>query len=473
MKRAIPIRGIGMALCAETRRMDMEKRMKTNQVTVKQGIAEGVDCGTYTVFKGIPYAKPPVGELRFQAPREPEKWDGVYRADHFAKIAVQDLPKAGDPFTGRYAKEFYSDPKFLPQMSEDCLYLNIWVPKAEKGEKFPVAFWIHGGGFGGGYSSEIEFDGKAYCERGVILISVEYRVNIFGFLAHPWLSAESERGISGNYGILDQIAALGWTYENIAAFGGDPERITVFGQSAGSMSTQVLVSSDLSEKMIAGAVMQSGVSCEEDLLATPTLMEEEAFGEMFVELTGAKNLEELRTLPAEQLMSAKRMFDARMWETGKGLVMVPNVDGYVLKQSVKELWKEGRMKNIPYMLGVVTDDLGAAREDVEAGITGKLMEECRRWSIQCRSVYGNPSYLYHFSHKLPGDDWGAFHSAELWYMFGTFGRSWRPMKEEDRKLSEEMIVYWTNFIKTGKPGDAGTEIWEAYTADGGYVKEFR
>ena len=182
-----------------------------------------------------------------------------------------------------------------------------------------MAFWIHGGGFGGGYSSEMEFDGAAFCEKGVILVTVEYRVNAFGFLAHPWLTEENEDHVSGNYGILDQIAALRWVHENIAAFGGDPENITVFGQSAGSMSTQVLVSTAETEGLIAKAIMQSGLSCKEEILATPTLEEEEEYGKLFVELTGAKNPEELRSLSAEEMQEARRKFDAKMWKPGTGL----------------------------------------------------------------------------------------------------------------------------------------------------------
>ena len=445
----------------------------STQVRTKHGILEGMDSGNYLVFKGVPYAKPPVGELRFQAPQEPECWEGVRKADRFGNRAVQDLPDVDNPFTGRYAKEFYSDPEFIPEMSEDCLYLNIWVPKREDRELsgLPVAFWIHGGGFGGGYSSEMEFDGAAFCEKGVILVTVEYRVNAFGFLAHPWLTEENEDHVSGNYGILDQIAALRWVHENIAAFGGDPENITVFGQSAGSMSTQVLVSTAETEGLIAKAVMQSGLSCKKEILATPTLEEEEEYGKLFVELTGAKNPEELRSLSAEEMQVARRKFDAKMWETGDGLVMVPNVDGKLLKKSVKETWKCGKLRKIPYMLGVVTDDLGAAPEEVAKKETGILMEECKRWADSCEKL-GTPVYLYHFAHELPGDDWGAFHSAELWYMFGTYGRCWRPMGTEDQRLSEQMVTYWTNFMKTGDPGCADGERWEAYTRENPVVKRF-
>ncbi|MDD3402470.1 MAG: carboxylesterase family protein [Hespellia sp.] len=442
-------------------------------IQTRKGIVEGNDCGSYYVFKGIPYAKPPIGELRWKAPREMDEWNGIYEAKTFGKIPMQDLPTADLPITGRFQKEFYSDERYIPEMNEDCLYLNVWMPADAKGKKLPVAFWIHGGGFGGGFSSEIEFDGEKYCEKDVILVTIGYRVNVFGFLAHPWLDAENERNISGNYGILDQIAALKWTYENIAQFGGDPTNITVFGQSAGSMSTQVLVSSELTDDMISKAIMQSGISCEKEILATPTLKEEEEIGEIFVELTGTKTIQELRNLSSEEIMEAKRKLDGKLWALGKGLMVVPNKDGYVLKETVKETWKNGNMKSIPYMAGVVTDDLGATEEEIKEKRTGQLMEECKKWSLKREEIQGEGAYLYFFSHELPGDDWGAFHTGEVWYTFGTLGRCWRPMTDADYQLSEEMVTYWTNFMKTGNPADEGTEEWRTYTESDGFIREFK
>jgi para-nitrobenzyl esterase len=442
------------------------------RVKTTKGIVEGVECGTYTLYKGIPYAKPPIGELRWKAPREMDTWEGIFKADHFAPITVQRMPTADNVITGRFLKEFYNDPEYLREMSEDCLYLNIWAPNNARDKKFPVAFWIHGGGFGGGYSSEIEFDGEAYCKNGVILVTVEYRCGAFGFLAHPWLSEENELGISGNYGILDQIEALKWVYQNIESFGGDPSNITIFGQSAGSMSTQVLVSSELTADMPAKAIMQSGLTCEDNFLLTPTLREEEEFGKEFVEITGASNIEELRNLSTEQIMEAKDKFDGKMWGTGKGIVMVPNVDGYVLKNTVGDVWKQGEMKKIPYMLGCVIDDLGSTPEIIKEKKPGKLMEESIRWSHRMEELTGNPAYTYFFTRELPGDDWGAFHSCELWYMFGTLNRCWRPMTKEDEKLSDEMITYWTNFMKTGKPASENTKEWEPCSKDNPHIRYF-
>ena len=444
----------------------MERQVKTDK-----GIVEGVLRDECIVFKGIPYAKPPIGELRWKAPQEMDEWEGVYHADTFPSMCVQNLPKADDPYTGRFLKEFYSAQEYLPEMSEDCLYLNIWVPKEKSEELLPVAFWIHGGGFGGGFSSEIEFDGEEYCKKGVILVTINYRLNIYGFLAHPWLSEENEKGISGNYGILDQIAALKWVERNIEKFGGDKNNITVFGQSAGSMSTQILISSKLTENIPAKAIMQSGMTCADSLLYTPTMKEEEEIGEIFVRETGAKNLEELRKLSPERIKEARQRFDLECQKMGKGIVVVPCVDGYVLEKTVGEVWKTGKMKNIPYMCGVVTDELGSTKEEIEEKRTGRLMEECKRWCMK-RSEADKPAYLYYFSHELPGDDWGAFHTGEVWYMFGTLHRCWRPMTEEDQKLSDEMVTYWTNFMKTGVPECKGTQEWKAYTKENRYIKEF-
>lgn len=446
--------------------------MKDTVVKTSCGEIKGIcreNCNTYF---GIPYAKPPVGELRWREPEKQEPWTGLFVADKFGNMCFQNLPEEDQPITGRFKKEFYSNPDYIPPMSEDCLTLNIWTPHDSAGKKLPVAFWIHGGGFGGGYNSEMEFDGEAYCRKGVIFVSVNYRLGIFGFLAHPWLDAENERGISGNYGILDQIAALKWVYENIGAFGGDPHNITVFGQSAGSMSTQILVSSDLTGDMPAKAILQSGIACQKDVLFTPTLKEEEEIGEKFVKLTGVKNLDELRALTPEQLMYYKNQLDAETWEMGKGIVVVPNADGYVLKDKVGRIWEEGKMKAIPYMAGCVTDDLGTTPEESKAGQPGIILEECIQWSRKTEQAFGKPAYVYHFAHQLPGDDWGAFHTAEVWYMQGTLGRCWRPMTQDDYALSEEMVTYWTNFMKTGEPASTETEPWDPCKKDDLFVKIF-
>ena len=442
-------------------------------IETKYGKISGVECDNYTVYRGVPYAKPPVGDLRWKAPQEPDAFEEVFVADKFSPICPQNKQDSDGPQMGfNYGKEFYSDTKYEREMSEDCLYLNIWTPRnANENDKLPVAFYIHGGAFMGGYSSEQEFDGQAYAKKGVILVTIGYRLGIFGFLAHPWLSKESQAGISGNYGILDQIAALKWVYENIRNFGGDPNNITVFGQSAGCMSSQVLVSSDLTGNMISKAILQSGVSCEDEFLFTPTLYEEISFGERFVEISGAKSLEELRSIPTDKLMEYQNRFVMGCFQSGDGLVLVPCVDGYVLKDTVRNIYRKGDMKKIPYITGFVEDDLGRTDADREADQAGVIEDECKKWATKASQVSGKPSYVYAFTHRMPGDDCAAFHSSELWYMFGTYGRCWRPMGDADVKLSEDMMNYWSSFMKTGCPSIKDAS-WQPYEEKEQYIKIF-
>lgn len=456
----------------------MDQIIQTNY-----GKVRGVQEGSCMAFKNIPYAKPPVGELRFRRPVEPDPWEGELDCTAFGKIAMQKLPGNEQPWEKLYFKEFYSDPAYLREMSEDCLNLNIWTPAKTPEDKLPVAFWIHGGGFAGGYSSEIEFGAEAFGEQGVILVTIEYRCGPFGFLAHPWLSEEDEKGISGNYGIFDQIAALRWVYENIAAFGGDPENITIFGQSAGCMSVQILISSELTGHMIAKAILQSGVEVNGGFHAAPTLEEEEQYGQQIAEMAGVHSLEELRQLPAEKLLQAKEDFDRESFrymmehpeEEGDALRIVPNVDGYLLQKNIRKLFHDGRVKPIPYMAGCTMDDLGTTEEDRKNKTPGMLLQENKAFCKGVSEMFGKDAYCYLFARTLPGSvvapEAGediAFHSAELWYMFGTLGRCWRPMTEKDFALSREMVRAWADFMKTGKPG----LDWKPCTAEHPAVKVF-
>lgn len=432
-----------------------------------KGKLRGVLRDGVVIYKGVPYAKPPVGELRWRPPQETEGWDGIFEADHFSAKAVQ-----GDGGGGFYGKEFYGEPEYQVPSSEDCLYLNIWTPQ-ERGEgKLPVAFWIHGGAFANGYGSEMEFDGEAYAKRGVILVTVNYRLNVYGFLAHPWLSAESGRGISGNYGILDQLAALKWVRENIASFGGDPENITIFGQSAGAMSVQTLVSSELLGDMAAKAVMQSGGSYGKGLHSDMPLSEAEGYGELFVRLSGARDLAQLRAMTAAQLTETMKKLQQELVRMGKWLVFMPNIDGYVLKQGYYETVDRKKIKNIPYLLGSNKNDIMISDKDTENGGKGPLYEGCLAFSERMEELRQNPSYVYYFTRQMPGDDAGAFHSAELWYMFGILNRCWRPMTEADRELSGRMLGYWTNFMKTGDPNGGDLPRWEVCRKEAPFVMEF-
>lgn len=442
-------------------------------IETKLGKLEGLDKNGYTLFAGVPFAKPPVGDLRWKAPVAVEPWDGVLKATEFSAICPQDPAMPPNP----YFKEFYDYEGYKREQSEDCLYLNIWVPENAAGKKLPVAFYIHGGGFGGGYSSEIEFDGEAFAKKGVILVTINYRVGVFGFLALPQLDAENEKGISGNYGILDQIMALDWVYENIEAFGGDKDNITVFGQSAGCMSTQILISSDLTKSRIAKAIFMSGLTCDDKFLATPTLEEEESYCQEMMGKYKDYSVEELRALAPERLLSKHRAFNAiqmqKAMEGGEGgLLIIPNVDGYVLKKNVRQVFADNEFHKLPYMVGCVTDDLGTSPEEKKERTPGLLLEQAKKWALRQEEIGNAPAYVYWFDKTLPGDNAPTWHSLELWYVMGTYGRSWRPTTEEDAKLSEEAVSAWTNFCKAGNPEGAGEPDWKAFTKDNQFVKHF-
>ena len=438
--------------------------MNFNHIKTKKGIVSGMEEEGYTVFKGIPYAKPPIGELRFKAPIEMESWNGILKADHFSNRCMQ-LKQIGF-----YKKEFYD--KNMTPMNEDALYLNIWTPAHSQAEKLPVAFWIHGGAFINGFGHEKEFDGKSYCKKGVILVTINYRLGALGFLAHPWLIAENEKGLAGNYGIRDQIAALKWVYENIEAFGGDQNNITVMGQSAGCMSVQTLISSELTDGMIAKAILQSGGGYESPLNYDFSMEEAIETGEKFVELCGVKSLQELRELPQEKIQQMAGIMHERFEQEGR-LKFIPVLDNDVLKGRYDELAEKGVIKDIPYMIGSTKDDILTTPEQLAKGEFGGLYHSSVKWSLLLKELGRKPAYVYYFTHELQGDDAGAFHSAELWYMFGTLNRNWRPKEAHDYELSQEMIEAWTNFMKSGNPNGSAAGDWKPYTKEMTYVKEFR
>lgn len=432
-----------------------------NVVKTKYGYLEGLEKEGYSLFAGIPYAKPPVGALRWKAPQPVDAWEGVREAKAFQNRSMQDVRRTA----GFYDKEFYDEGWQTP-VSEDGLYLNIWTPAKEAGEKLPVAFWIHGGAFTGGFGHEKEFDGEGYCKRGVILVTINYRLGVFGFLAHPELSAESGNHISGNYGILDQIAALEWVYENIAAFGGNPENITVFGQSAGCMSVRTLVSSDLTGNKINRAILQSGLG----LSADKTLREAEEEGMELQRMAGASGIADLRAIDAATLQTySKQLADSK----GMGaLIYTPVIDGYVMKDGYDQALREGKIKDISYMAGCTGDDIDRMMGPADENGHGLMYHGVCDWAVNQEKLGRKPAYVYYFTRQLPGDDAGAFHSSELWYMFETWKRCWRPFTKEDSVLSAHMMDAWTNFMKTGNPNAGGKGDWKPYTTKQPYVQIF-
>ncbi len=425
------------------------------QVNTKAGILEGIRHDEYTVFLGIPYAKPPVGALRWCPPQPAESWEGVRKAVHFPTRSMQEVHE--DPF---YDKEFYDEASYQTPVSEDSLYLNVWTPAKAADEKLPVAFWIHGGAFMGGFGHEKEFDGAAFCRRGVILVTINYRLGAMGFLAHPWLSKE-QGGVSGNYGILDQIAALRWVYENIEAFGGDRDRITVMGQSAGGMSVQTLVSSPLTKGMIQGAILQSCLGLSYD----HSLEKAVAEGQEISDNLGVQSLDELRTLPLEKLMEGAGPIIMRGFATME-LPFTPVIDGRVLQEGYNAARDEGHVAEVPYLIGSNLNDIAVDPEALARGERGKVYHAVDAWAEARVNHSDDRVYAYDFVRQLPGNDAGAFHSAELWYMFGTLDRCWRPMTEADHALSERMLDYWTNFIKTGSPNGPGLPHWAPWAQPG-------
>lgn len=424
-------------------------------VTTAQGQLEGKLSadGACRLFLGVPYAEPPVGDLRFRRPQPKKAWRGVRCAKSFPPRAFQ-ADMSTDPF---YGKEFYSGD--LPPMSEDCLYLNIWTPAEPCEEKLPVLFWIHGGALMHGFSSESEFDGEGFARKGVILVTINYRVGALGFFTHPVLEAEDPDGISGNYGHFDQIAALQWVHDNISQFGGDPERITVAGQSAGCMSTQSLISSPLTEGLIHGAILQSGGGIpgfssdyrKEDVTAV---------SQKLMELLGVSTAQELRALPAESIAyGAYELME-------NGLCWVTHVDGYFLKDTATALAEKGEIHHIPYMIGSTKDEMGESTHHL-------LRDSAVRFAQALEKQGMGPVYLYQFDRELPGDDAKAFHSCELWYEFETMNRCWRPFEELDFKLSAEFSGSIAAFVKTGSPESEGLPAWHPYTSEDPSIRVFQ
>ena len=416
--------------------------MSLTAVTTRSGALSGLDMGSYAVFKGVPYAAPPVGPLRWKRPQPCQPWEGVRPATEFAPGCPQ-TPHDPDSF---YYKEFYRgdhSPK-----SEDCLYLNVYTPAKAPGEKLPVLFWVHGGAFTHGWSNEIEFDGAPFCAQGVILVSINYRVGLFGFLAHPLLSAENEEGISGNYGLYDQAAALRWVHDNIAAFGGDPDNVTIFGQSAGAMSIQILCGSPLCKGLFQGAILQSGAGLNRSVPMQETAAQNAAY----LGSQGFDTLEKLRALPADALVELMQQAGG-----GRPLACGPVLDGLMIPDTFENILSQGLLADVHYMIGSTVDELGE-------GFAEAVFRGAATWAENQLAQNREPAWVYYFDRIMPGDDAGAFHSAELWYIFGTYEKCWRPLTGQDAALSRQISAYWANFAKTGDPNGPGLPRWTPYTA---------
>ena len=456
-------------------------------VKVRSGKVQGVVTEGLTIYKGIPFAAPPVGDLRWKAPQREASWDTVLVADHFAPGAMQ----GGHSPVG---------------FSEDCLYLNVWTPAASKKDKLPVLVWIYGGGFAGGHTADPNYDCEALARKGgIVMVSVAYRVGKLGFLAHPELSAENPQHVSGNYGLLDQIAALQWVQENIAQFGGDPDKVTIFGESAGGISVSQLCASPLAAGLFRGAISQSGGSFGPTRPTTypgenmKTLSDAEKDGLKIAESLGASSLAEMRALDASAFVTNGLSANGGGW---------PIVDGYVIPGDQYELYEQGRYNDVAVLIGYNTDEdasfggLGGAStpeghiagvqkrygkfaEDLlaayplEDGKVGKQARDLMRdaafgwqtWAWGCLQAKTgkSPVYMYYFDQhpEYPEDSprygYGSPHGQDVAYVFQHMENS--RMKESDLPLSDAMGQYWINFTKYGDPNGEGLPKWPRFMGE--------
>lgn len=453
--------------------------------TTNAGKVTGVLNADKTVasFKGVPFAAPPVGELRWKAPQPVKPWNGTLTCDKFSASPFQNTPA---PFM-MWTEEFIAPPEPL---SEDCLYLNVWTPANSTKEKLPVLMWIYGGGFVSGSSACAIYDGEALAKQGIIFVSINYRVGVFGFFSHPDLTKESGKNSSGNYALMDQLAALQWIKENIAAFGGDPDKVTIAGQSAGSFSVQALVASPLSKDLFQGAIAHSGASMGR---FSRNLADAEESGGALSQKINSTSIDALRKLSADSLLKLANTFPYGTF--------APITDGYVLPEDMSIIFKNKKHNDVALMAGWVTGD---------AGLTGqpKSAEEFRSWAA---STYGekkdeflkafpastdeeatqsqiklgnlnfagfadhawalsntNKSYLYQFTY-VPTDkpgfpNYGAFHTSEVPFALHTLAKWNRPWKDTDYAVEKFMSAYWINFVKTGNPNGNGLTEWKSYDA---------
>ncbi len=464
------------------------------QVKTVAGIVEGKENGAVRAFLGIPYAAPPVGDLRWTPPAPAAHWAGVRKATEFGARCMQ----------GRV----YDDMVFRdPGENEDCLSLNVWVPNVSvqanaPALKLPVMVWIHGGGFTAGASSEPRQDGSILAQQGVVVVSMNYRLGVFGFFVHPELAKESGRNSAGNYGLLDQVAALQWVRENIAEFGGDPGNVTIFGESAGSSSVSALMASPLARGLFHKAIGESGSAFSKKRYEP--LAEREAKDlKLAGSALGVETLTALRAVPAQKLLDA-------FFKPGgdNNFAFDPDVDGYFLPQSVSAIFAAGKQNNVPLLAGWNRDEGGwiekptvdSLRATAQKEFGGKAEEFLRlypasndaqlwrsaedfagdrfiawstwRWMEAQLSTGKQPVYRYRFDQALPIDWKGpplAYHSEEIEYVFSQLDSkanvNWGPI---DRELSGRMQKYWTNFARSGDPNGEGLPKWPVYGAAGGW-----
>ncbi len=468
-------------------------------ITIANGQLEGVISadGKVRSFKGIPFAAAPVGALRWKAPQPAPAWTGARKAVEYGARCMQ----------GRV----FGDMIFRDNgPSEDCLYLNIWMPAAPAQKKLPVMVWIYGGGFVAGSSSEPRQDGGNLSKKGVVVVSFNYRLGIFGFLSHPELTRESGHSASGNYGLLDQVAALQWVRKNIATFGGDPGNVTIFGESAGSFSVSALMASPLAQGLFKRAIGESGAFFSTTLGLKPLAETEKSGTEFAKSLTGSESIEALRGKSAEEILQAGMK--------GGAFRFSPNIDGYFLPQDVSAIFTAGKQSHVPLLAGWNLDE-GNYR-----GFFGKDAPTAQNFAAKARTMFGDkageflklypaesdaqarrsaqdlagdqfiaystwkwlelhqktgksPLYRYEFDQTLPLPSEGtqnpaaeptAPHASEIEFVFGMLSSRKLPWRPEDLKVSDLMGSYWSNFAKTGNPNGPGLPKWPEYRNRDGF-----
>lgn len=423
----------------------------------KFGTLEGtVSNGGFALFRGIRYAAPPIGQLRWKPPAPPESWEGVKVCDTFGPICPQKdrslMDETGHPIV--LVKNY----PYPPRIDEDCLFMNIYTPAKDSGDRLPVMIYFHGGGVQEHFGSDYEYCGDGFCRHGVILVSINYRLNVFGYFVHPELAAESEHDASGNYGLMDQIAAIRYVKENIAAFGGDPDNITVFGQSGGGRSVQAICSSPLSKGLYQHASIHSaGGLCT--VFAGRTREQMEAHGIAFMKRCGCQSVAQMRALPWQTILAHNLQMVA---EGGFQSTFNIYPDGYVLPVSIEDAILEGMDHDVDYIMGCTIDE----GHDGSSGFRGMNMcASIRGWAGMRLKNRKSPVYVYCFDRPQPGGNIGTPHSCDVRYLFGTIDGTWRPYVREDYELSEKMLTYWSNFAKTGNPNCEALPYWKPYLED--------
>jgi len=461
-------------------------QIQTARVT--GGEVQGVVTDGISIFKGVPFAAPPVGDLRWKAPAPVQAWTGIKKADAFGRACMQAAGAMGN----------------TAPVSEDCLYLNVWTPAKKPGEKIPVIVWIYGGGFSGGSTSTPMYDGMGFAKKGVVLASVAYRVGPFGFLAHSELSSESGKG-SGNYGLEDMIAGLQWVKNNIAQFGGDPSNVTIFGHSAGGMAVNMLAASPVTKGLFHRVVCMSGGSfaplqtSEQGGIGMgiPALKLAESTGAAFLKKLGAADIKAARALSAEEIQK-----NVGGGMGGGGLRFRPVADGSIIPSDLYSIYQARRFNDTPILVGHTSDELGSFggrgksitaadfekqirsqygphadallavyphATDTEAAKSSKGIsrESTFSWStwtwarMQSKQGKGR-AFIYYYDYHAPEAD-GSGHGSDVPYAFQTLsgGRGGAP-KPEDLKLSDRISSYWVNFAKTGDPNGPGLPKWPAF-----------